>query len=153
MPRFSFILLLTNSAVLAFSPSNYGTLHRSIELSAKKKVFIDGEAGTTGIQVRDRLAKREDLEIMSIPDDLRKDEATRRKFINEADAVILCLPDDASIMAASWVEPDNDSTVLIDASTAFRTDDSWTYGFPGTYCFEAVFKVCANYSFMIIIHF
>ena len=103
--------------------------------------------------MRDRLAKREDLEIMSIPDDLRKDEATRRKFINEADAVILCLPDDASIMAASWVEPDNDSTVLIDASTAFRTDDSWTYGFPGTYCFEAVFKVCANYSFMIIIHF
>ena len=58
--------------------------------AGKPKVFIDGEAGTTGLQVRDRLAKREDLEIISIPDDLRKDEATRKKLINEADAVILC---------------------------------------------------------------
>jgi N-acetyl-gamma-glutamylphosphate reductase len=55
-----------------------------------KKVFIDGEVGTTGIQVRDRLSKRDDLEIISPPSDLRKDEATRKKFINEADAVILC---------------------------------------------------------------
>jgi N-acetyl-gamma-glutamyl-phosphate reductase len=59
-------------------------------LTAKKKVFIDGEAGTTGIQVRDRLAGREELEIISIPDNLRKDEDTRKKLINEADAVILC---------------------------------------------------------------
>jgi N-acetyl-gamma-glutamyl-phosphate reductase len=129
MARFSLILLAAPAA-LAFSPSN-GSLRRSIDLAAKKKVFIDGEAGTTGIQVRDRLAKRDDLEILSIPDDLRKDEATRKKYINDADAVILCLPDDASEMAASWVEPDNDRTVLIDASTAFRVDDSWTYGFPG----------------------
>lgn len=55
-----------------------------------KKVFIDGEAGTTGLQVRDRLSTRDDLEIISPPSDLRKDEATRKKFINEADAVILC---------------------------------------------------------------
>lgn len=129
MARFSLILLAAPAA-LAFTPAN-GSLRRSIELAAKKKVFIDGEAGTTGIQVRDRLAKRDDLEILSIPDDLRKDEATRKKYINDADAVILCLPDDASEMAASWVEPDNDRTVLIDASTAFRVDDSWTYGFPG----------------------
>jgi hypothetical protein len=59
-------------------------------LSAKPKVFIDGEAGTTGLQVRDRLAKRDDIEIISAPDDLRKDEATRKALINEADAVILC---------------------------------------------------------------
>uniref|UniRef100_A0A7R9WUA6 Semialdehyde dehydrogenase NAD-binding domain-containing protein n=1 Tax=Craspedostauros australis TaxID=1486917 RepID=A0A7R9WUA6_9STRA len=94
------------------------------------KVFIDGEAGTTGLQVRGRLEKREDLEIISPPDELRKDAETRKKFINEADAVILCLPDAASIEAASWVEDDNDRTVLIDASTAFRVADDWTYGFP-----------------------
>lgn len=57
---------------------------------AKKKVFIDGEAGTTGLQVRERLADRDDLEIISAPDELRKNEATRKKLINEADAVILC---------------------------------------------------------------
>jgi hypothetical protein len=102
-----------------------------------KKVFIDGEAGTTGLQVRDRLSKRDDIEIISPPSDLRKDVETRKKFINEADAVILCLPDEASIEAASWVEPDNHRTVLIDASTAFRVDDSWTYGFPGEYCIAA----------------
>lgn len=103
----------------------------SFALSAeKKKIFIDGEAGTTGLQVRERLADRDDLEIISIPDELRKDESERKKYLNEADAVILCLPDAASIEAASWVEPDNDRTVLIDASTAFRVDDSWTYGFP-----------------------
>lgn len=59
-------------------------------LSAKPKVFIDGEAGTTGLQVRERLADRDDLEIISVPDDLRKDEATRKQYINDADAVILC---------------------------------------------------------------
>eukprot|EP00804_Cyclotella_cryptica_P008000 CCRYP_016009-RB/>CCRYP_016009-RB protein AED:0.11 eAED:0.11 QI:206/1/1/1/1/1/6/359/275 len=99
-----------------------------LELDAKKKIFIDGEAGTTGLQVRDRLAAREDLEIISIADELRKDAGERKRLINEADCVILCLPDDASKEAASWVE--NDRTVLIDASTAFRVDDNWTYGFP-----------------------
>jgi len=107
------------------------TFQRSTSLDMTKKVFIDGEAGTTGLQVRDRLSKRDDIEIISPPSDLRKDAETRKKFINEADAVILCLPDDASIEAASWVEADNDRTVLIDASTAFRVDDTWTYGFPG----------------------
>ena len=61
-----------------------------MELFATKKVFIDGEAGTTGLQVRDRLGKRTDIEIISPPSELRKDEETRKKFINEADAVILC---------------------------------------------------------------
>eukprot|EP00529_Nitzschia_sp_RCC80_P031364 CAMPEP_0113446004 /NCGR_PEP_ID=MMETSP0014_2-20120614/3479_1 /TAXON_ID=2857 /ORGANISM="Nitzschia sp." /LENGTH=368 /DNA_ID=CAMNT_0000337075 /DNA_START=159 /DNA_END=1261 /DNA_ORIENTATION=+ /assembly_acc=CAM_ASM_000159 len=98
--------------------------------AAKFKVFIDGEAGTTGIQVRQRLASRDDLEVISPPSDKRKDQETRKQYINDADAVILCLPDDASIEAASFVEPDNDRTVLIDASTAFRVDDDWVYGFP-----------------------
>lgn len=94
----------------------------------KKTVFIDGEAGTTGIQVRDRLSKRTDITILSIPDELRKDVDTRKQYINQADAVILCLPDAASEEAASWVE--NDTTVIIDASTAFRVNDDWVYGFP-----------------------
>merc|ERR1711865_399292 len=62
--------------------------------------------------------------------ELRKDNDTRKKFINEADVVILCLPDAASIEAAGYVDSDNDRTVLIDASTAFRVDDDWVYGFP-----------------------
>ncbi|CAB9515033.1 N-acetyl-gamma-glutamyl-phosphate reductase [Seminavis robusta] len=124
--RFSSIFLLA-SGVAGFSPS-IQTGSRLGALSAKPKVFIDGEAGTTGIQVRSRLEKRDDLEIISPPSDLRKDPDTRKQFINEADAVILCLPDDASIEAASWV--DNDRTVLIDASTAFRVADDWVYGFP-----------------------
>ena len=95
-----------------------------------KKVFIDGEVGTTGLQVRDRLADREDLEIISAPFELRKDEATRKRLINEADAVILCLPDAASVNAVGLLEPDNDRTVMIDASTAFRVDEDWAYGFP-----------------------
>mmetsp|Transcript_1633 Transcript_1633/g.2408 ORF Transcript_1633/g.2408 Transcript_1633/m.2408 type:complete len:165 (-) Transcript_1633:1526-2020(-) len=124
----------------------------SFALSAeKKKIFIDGEAGTTGLQVRDRLAGRDDLEIISIPDELRKDASERKKYVNEADAVILCLPDDASIEAASWVEPDNDRTVLIDASTAFRVDDNWTYGFPGTfYHFMHALGIASFISYRLI---
>eukprot|EP00978_Attheya_sp_CCMP212_P008690 scaffold20426_cov47-Attheya_sp.AAC.6 len=120
------------SGVEAFAPTTARSsfARSTTHLRMVKKVFIDGEAGTTGLQVRSRLADRTDLEIISPPNDLRKDEATRKQFINEADAVILCLPDAASIEAATWVEPDNDRTVLIDASTAFRVDDTWDYGFP-----------------------
>jgi N-acetyl-gamma-glutamyl-phosphate reductase len=135
-PNIIVALLLTvagSSSAFSFMAA---TFRQSTVLDmATKKVFIDGEAGTTGLQVRDRLSKREDIEIISPPSNLRKDEETRKKFINEADAVILCLPDAASIEAASWVEPDNDRTVLIDASTAFRVDDNWTYGFPGEFHF------------------
>lgn len=74
----------------AFAPNFSSLLPSRTTLDMVKKVFIDGEAGTTGIQVRDRLSKRDDLEIISAPDELRKDEETRKKLINEADAVILC---------------------------------------------------------------
>ena len=93
-------------------------------------VFIDGEAGTTGLQVRGRLEKRDDVELLTLPEDLRKDATARAEAINSADAVILCLPDAAAIEAAALVEPGNDNTVLIDASTAHRCNDDWAYGFP-----------------------
>jgi N-acetyl-gamma-glutamyl-phosphate reductase len=96
--------------------------------AAKKKVFIDGEAGTTGLQVRDRLAKRSDIEILSLTGDDRKDAKKRAAFLNAADAAILCLPDEAAVEAVSLVT--NDSTVIIDASTAHRVMEGWTYGFP-----------------------
>ncbi|KAL3781691.1 hypothetical protein ACHAW5_011061 [Stephanodiscus triporus] len=114
------------SSVSSVSPPS--SRSSALEAAAKKKIFIDGEAGTTGLQVRDRLADRDDLEIISIADELRKDVGERKRLINEADCVILCLPDDASREAASMVE--NDRTVVIDASTAYRVDDDWTYGFP-----------------------
>lgn len=128
-------LAILATSVHAFAPphSQRSSSLRSSSSSflvsaAAHKVFIDGEAGTTGLQVRERLEARDDIEILRIPDDLRKDDATRKRLINEADAVILCLPDAASEEAASWVEPDNDRTVLIDASTAFRVSDDWDYG-------------------------
>jgi N-acetyl-gamma-glutamyl-phosphate reductase len=82
------------SSTTAFLPTSLSPLSSTSrihsELDAKKKIFIDGEAGTTGLQVRDRLAGREDLEIISISDDLRKDAKERKRLINEADCVILC---------------------------------------------------------------
>ena len=94
----------------------------------KKKVFIDGSAGTTGLRIRERLAGREEIELLSIPEELRKDAATRKRRINEADVVFLCLPDDAARESVSLVE--NPKTVVIDASTAHRTLPDWAYGFP-----------------------
>lgn len=94
----------------------------------KKKIFIDGKAGTTGLRIEERLCGRDDLEIISLPEELRKDTEARRKIINEADVVFLCLPDAAAIEAVSLVE--NDNVVIIDASTAHRTNPDWAYGFP-----------------------
>ena len=91
------------------------------------KVFIDGEAGTTGLRIHERLAQRTDIELLHIPDELRKDPATRQQFLNEADIAFLCLPDAASIEAVELLQ--SDSTVLIDTSTAHRTAADWTYGF------------------------
>ena len=93
-----------------------------------KRVFIDGSAGTTGLRIADRLADREDLTIIRLPESLRKDPIARKEAINNADIVFLCLPDAAAIEAVSLVE--NPNVKIIDTSTAHRVNPDWTYGFP-----------------------
>lgn len=94
----------------------------------KPKIFIDGEHGTTGLQIRALLADRNDLEVISVPVERRKDVAARAEFLNAADVAILCLPDDAARESVALIE--NEATRVIDASTAHRVADNWTYGFP-----------------------
>ena len=89
-------------------------------------VFIDGAAGTTGLEIRERLAGRDGLALGELPDDRRKDADARRAALNDADIVILCLPDDAAREAVALI--DNGRTRVIDASTAHRVADGWTYG-------------------------
>ncbi|MER8631590.1 N-acetyl-gamma-glutamyl-phosphate reductase [Mesorhizobium opportunistum] len=93
----------------------------------KPKIFIDGEHGTTGLQIRALLAERGDLEIISIPAERRKETAARAEFLNAADIAILCLPDDAAKESVSLIT--NDTTKVIDASTAHRVAEGWAYGF------------------------
>ena len=92
------------------------------------KVFIDGQEGTTGLKIVERLKGRTDIELLKIDEEKRKDTEERRKLINASDFTILCLPDIAAIEAVSLVE--NDHTRIIDASTAHRVDPDWAYGFP-----------------------
>ena len=93
-----------------------------------KRVFIDGKAGTTGLRIYERLSGREDIELITLPEELRKDKEARRQALNSADVAFLCLPDDAAREAVSLV--DNPNTAIIDASTAHRTLPDWAYGFP-----------------------
>lgn len=95
---------------------------------AKPRVYIDGQSGTTGLQIFDRIGSRDDLELLRIDEDKRHDNDERAKFINAADIVFLCLPDEGAREAVALVE--NPDVCIIDASTAHRTAPDWTYGFP-----------------------
>ena len=97
-------------------------------MASLKKVFIDGSAGTTGLRIRERLASRNDLELVVLPEEVRKDVEARRQALNGADVAFLCLPDAAAVEAVALVE--NPDTVIIDTSTAHRVAEGWEYGFP-----------------------
>ena len=94
----------------------------------KPKIFIDGQEGTTGLQIHERLGSRTDIELLQIDPRLRKDKEERKRLLNAADLVFLCLPDDAARESVSLI--DNPHTRVIDASTAHRTAPGWVYGFP-----------------------
>lgn len=98
---------------------------------AKPVVFIDGEAGTTGLEIRRRLDRVAGIEVRSVAADRRKDDAARRAMMHEADLVVLCLPDAAAIEAAAWLATLGDEAPkVVDASTAHRVAEGWIYGFP-----------------------
>jgi len=94
----------------------------------KKTVFVDGQHGTTGLQIHERLRGRKDIEVIEIPEEKRKDPGTKKKLLNEADIVFLCLPDDAARESVGLVK--NSSVGIIDGSTAHRTAEGWVYGLP-----------------------
>lgn len=94
----------------------------------KTKIFIDGSEGTTGIRIYERFAARDDIELITIDSEKRKDTGERKRLINESDITFLCLPDDAARESVSLVE--NDQVKIIDTSTAHRTEEGWAYGFP-----------------------
>jgi N-acetyl-gamma-glutamyl-phosphate reductase len=100
------------------------------------QVFIDGAAGTTGLEIAERLAGRPEFALIALDDARRKDDGARAEAINAADVVILCLPDDAARAAVAMIA--NDTTRVIDASTAHRVADGWTYGLPEVIGHDAV---------------
>lgn len=97
-------------------------------MSNKTKIFIDGSEGTTGLRIYERFEGREDIELMRISSELRKDIQERKRLINESDITFLCLPDAAAMESVSLVE--NENVKIIDTSTAHRTREGWAYGFP-----------------------
>lgn len=92
-----------------------------------KKIFIDGKAGTTGLRIEERLSARDDIEIVTLPDELRKDPVAKKEVLNNVDIAFLCLPDVAAKEAVAMI--DNPEVVVIDTSTAHRTNEDWAYGF------------------------
>lgn len=97
-------------------------------IQLKTKVFVDGNSGTTGLEINERLAARNDIQLLEIDKEKHRDTGERQKYLNAADIAFLCLPDAASREAVGLVT--NDKTKIIDASTAFRTNPEWTYGWP-----------------------
>ncbi len=93
-----------------------------------KKIFIDGSVGTTGLRIFERLSNRDDIELMTLPEEKRKDPEVRKEALNSCDIAFLCLPDAAAIEAVEMI--DNPDVTVIDASTAHRTNEGWCYGFP-----------------------
>lgn len=93
-----------------------------------KRIFIDGKAGTTGLRIEERLSQRDDIEIVTIPEELRKDPIKKKEILNSVDVAFLCLPDAAARESVSLIE--NPDVVVIDTSTAHRTNEAWAYGFP-----------------------
>lgn len=94
----------------------------------KTKIFIDGSEGTTGLRINERFQNRDDIELLHINPELRKDPEERKKMINASDITFLCLPDEAARESVALAE--NEDVVIIDASTAHRTEEGWAYGFP-----------------------
>ena len=107
------------------------------------KVFIDGSAGTTGLKIVSRLSQRKDIELITLPEELRKDDNARKDALNSCDLAFLCLPDTASIQAVSMIE--NPLVKVIDTSTAHRTNPLWAYGFPEL---EGFYEKIVNYCFV-----
>lgn len=108
-----------------FTEINYG---KGAAIIMKTKVFIDGSEGTTGLRINERFEKRDDIELLRISPELRKDPAERKRLIHESDITFLCLPDEAARESVTLAE--NENTVIIDTSTAHRTEEGWAYGFP-----------------------
>ncbi|HIJ38872.1 MAG TPA: N-acetyl-gamma-glutamyl-phosphate reductase, partial [Rhodospirillaceae bacterium] len=97
-------------------------------MGRRPRVFIDGEAGTTGLEIRGRLQGRDEIELVSIDPARRKDDGERRRLLNDVDLAILCLPDEAARSAVALIE--NPAVRVLDASTAHRVAPGWVYGFP-----------------------
>ena len=108
------------------------------------EIYIDGQAGTTGLEIVKRLSQRDDIHLILIDEDKRKDEAERRRCMNAADLVFLCLPDEAAIEAVKLIE--DPRTKVIDASTAHRCDPQWAYGFIRGWPIPAVMRPASSPS-------